>query len=299
MFSKFFPIRNLFLIIVFTVSLTGGCAVEAAKEKNIKKDGETGNIKSDVPITVNGAKTEPSKTTIKIEPNSPADTVRSFYKNLRGRKFRDAMFLTNLRPAIEGLTDAELKELQVDFEPLAAQVPAEIAINGEIISKNSATVTAKLPDNETDEIKLQEIKLRKENAVWMIITVDEKAESEVKKEGKNYFFALRLKTHHEEAKAMLERVNKAQLVYSLQNGGLYADAPTLIGKGFLPQDILTADTTGYNYQIQLSADRKKYAATATPAVYGKTGKLSFGYESDSKKTSALKSRDNKGQAIKM
>ena len=36
------------------------------------------------------------------------------------------MFLTNLRPAIESLTDAELKDLQVDFEPLAAQIPADV-----------------------------------------------------------------------------------------------------------------------------------------------------------------------------
>lgn len=296
MFSKFFQIRNLFFFAALTAVLTGGCAVEEAKEKNV---GKTGNIKSDAPITVNGVKTEPPPATIKIEPNSPADTVRAFYRNLRERKFREAMFLTNLRPAVEGLTDAEMKELQIDFEPLAAQVPAEIAINGEIISKDGATVTAKLPDNETGELKVQEIRLRRENAVWTLLTVDEKAEKEIKKEGGNYFSALRLKTHHEEAKAMLERVNKAQMIYALQNGGLYGDTTALIGKGFLPPDILTPASTGYIYQIELSADRRKYAATAAPAVYGKTGKLSFGFESDAKKTSVLKSRDNKGQAVKM
>lgn len=296
MFREFFQVVNFLFVVVLSISMFGGCAVEAAKEK---ESAAAGNPKTETPIIVKEPENQPSKTLIKIDPNSPADTVRIFYKNLRERKFREAMFLTNLRSAVEGLTDAEMQELNVDFESLAAQVPADIAINGEIVSKDSATVTAKLPDNETDELKLQEIKLRRENGVWVILTVDEKAEAEVKKEGRNYFFALRLKTHHEEAKAMLERVNKAQMVYSMQNGGLYADAPTLIGKGFLPKDFLTADTTGYNYQIQLAADRKKYAATATPAVYGKTGKLSFGFESDSKKTSALKSSDNKGQAIKM
>ncbi len=296
MSSKLFQIRNLFLLAFLAISLTGGCAVEAAKEK---KSVEAGNPKTEMPITAKESENQPSKTLIKIEANSPADTVRTFYKNLRERKFREAMFLTNLRPAVEGLTDTEMQELNVDFEPLAAQVPGDIAINGEIVSVDNATVTAKLPDNETSELKLQEIKLRRENGVWKILTIDETAEKEVRKEGKNYFFFLRLKTHHEEAKAMLERVNKAQMVYAMQNGGLYADAPTLIGKGFLPKDFLTADSTGYNYQLQLSADRKKYAATATPAVYGKTGKLSFGFESDSKKTSALKSQDNKGQAVKM
>lgn len=293
MSKNLFQFRSLLLLVVLAVA--GGCAVEAAKEKKI---GAPGNNPAEVPIIVN-SETSSSKSKIRIEPNSPADTVRAFYENLRERKFRDAMFLTNLRPAIEGLTDAELKELQVDFEPLAAQVPADVEINGEIISKQTATVTAKLPDNETSEIKLQEIKLKLKNNVWTILTVDEKAETEVKKEGKNYFFALRLKTHHEEAKAMLERVNKAQMVYAMQNGGLYADAPTLIGKGFLPKDISTADSTGYIYQIQVSFDRKKYTATATPAVYGKTGKLSFGFAADDKKTSRLKSQDTKGQEVKM
>jgi len=296
MFNQFFQVKNISFVVVLAVSFISGCAVEAAKEKNSVK---TGNPKTEMPITMKEPENQPSKTLIKIEADSPADTVRTFYKNLRERKFREAMFLTNLRPAVEGLTDAEMQELNVDFEPLAKQVPADIAINGEIVSKDSATVTAKLPDNETDELKLQELKLRKQNGVWTILTIEEKAEKEVRKEGKNYFFSLRLKTHHEEAKAMLERVNKAQLIYSMQNGGLFGDAQALIGKGFLPKDFLTADTTGYNYQIEISADRKKYTATATPAVYGKSGKLSFAFQSDDKKTSPLKSQDNKGQAIKM
>ena len=296
MSSNFFQFRNLFFFAALSIALTGCGAVESAKEKKV---GEPGNLPAEVPITVKDSPRQPSKKLIKIEPNSPADTVRTFYENLRERKFRDAMFLTNLRPAIEGMTDTEMSELKVDFEPLAAQVPAEIEINGEIISRNKATVTANLPDNTTDEIKLQEIKLRQENGTWIILTVDETAETEVKKEGAKYFSALRLKTHHEEAKAMLERVNKAQLIYSMQNGGLYGDAQALIAKGFLPQDFLTAATTGYNYEIQMSSDRKKYTATATPAVYGKTGKLSFGFVSDDKTTSSLKSRDTKGQTLKM
>ena len=59
--------------------------------------------------------------------------MRVFYKDLREKKFREAIFLTNLRPAIEGLTDNELKEFQVDFEAVAKNVPAEVEINGEII----------------------------------------------------------------------------------------------------------------------------------------------------------------------
>jgi hypothetical protein len=293
--KRLFYTRHFLFVFIFATALSGGCAVNAAKETPAAAK-ESTVAKTSAAIE---SKISSSKATIKIEPNSPADTVRVFYRHLRARNFREAMFLTNLRPAIEGLTDAELKELHVDFEPLAAQVPSDIEINGEIISKDRATVTAKLPDNDTDEMKLQEIKLRRENNVWIILTVDEQAEADVKREGVNYFTALRIKTHHEEAKAMLERVNKAQMVYATQNGGLYADAATLIDKGFLPKDFLTAETTGYNYQIQVSPDRKKYVAAATPAVYGKTGKLSFWFEANGNKTSTLKNKDGKGQALKM
>lgn len=296
MFSLFFQVKNLPLVVIFSISLFGGCTAEAAKEQ---KDGEQSINQLQEPTTSSTAKNESAKPTIKIEPNSPADSVRSFYGHLRERKFREAMFLTNLRPAIEGLTDAELKELQVDFEPLAAQVPTEIEINGEITTKEKATVTAKLPDNETDELKIQEINLRRENGVWIILTVEEKAESVVKKEGKNYFFALRVETHHKEAKAMLERVNKAQMVYAVKNNGLFTDAAGLVEQGFLPKDVLTAETTGYNYQIQLSPDRKKYTAAATPAVYGKTGKLTYWFEASGDKTSSLKNKDTKGQSFKL
>ncbi len=296
MSNLFFQVKNLALVTVFSISLLSGCTAEAARER---KDGEKVNDKSEVPTTINTAKNEPAKPTIKIEPNSPADSVRSFYGHLRERQFREAMFLTNLRPAIEGLTDGELKELQVDFEPLAAQVPTEIEINGEITTKEKATVTAKLPDNETDESKIQEINLRRENGVWIILTVDEKAESVVKKEGKNYFFALRVETHHKEAKAMLERVNKAQMIYAVKNGGLFTDAAALVEHEFLPKDILTAETTGYNFQIQLSPDKKKYTATATPAIYGKTGKLTYWFEASGDKTSSLKNKDTKGQTFKL
>ena len=294
--NRLFYTRHFLFVFIFATALSGGCAVNAAKDKPAA---EKQSSASKTSAAIIESKNLSSKATIKIEPNSPADTVRVFYRHLRARYFREAMFLTNLRPAIEGLTDAELKELHVDFEPLAAQVPPDIEINGEIISKDRATVTARLPDNDTDEMKLQEIKLRRENNVWIILTVDEQAEADVKKEGKNYFTALRIKTHHEEAKAMLERVNKAQMVYATQNGGLYADASVLIDKGFLPKDFLTAETTGYNYQIRVSPDRKKYVAAATPAVYGKTGKLSFWFEANGNKTSTLKNKDGKGQALKM
>ncbi len=295
MINNFLKIKSFSLALIFGVAMLSGCAVEAAKDN--PPNGEPAT-RTEI-AAPNEPKNQPSKATIKIEPNSPSDTVRVFYKSLHEKKFREALFLTNLRPAIEGLTDSELKEMEVDFEALAAQVPAEVEINGEITTGDKATVTAKLPDVDTEKIGIQEIKLRKENNVWIILTVDEAVEKEVKTEGKNYFFALRMKTHHEEAKAMLERVHKAQMVYAVQNQGLFGSMGELIDKGFLPKDIIASTTTGYNYEIQISDDKRKYTAIATPAVYGKTGKLTFQFAADGNKISSLKSEDNKGKSFKM
>jgi hypothetical protein len=280
----------------FSALLTSGCAVEAAKsgETDQMTAVETANLPAAVKIAAKTTK----GATIEIEQNSPADTVRVFYKNLREKKFREAMFLTNLRPAIEGLTDAELADLQVDFEPIARAIPAEIEINGEIISGSYATVTARLPNNDSKEIQIQEIRLRKTGDYWVILTVDEKAEDLINKEGNKYFFNLRLETHQAEAKAMIERIYKAQMVYALQNGGVYAEMATLIDGGLLPEDVLTADSTGYHYRLVLSPDKKKYHATAEPSVYGKNGKLSFLLELDDKKNPRLTSKDIQGQPMK-
>ena len=289
MFFRLFQLKTILLLTV----LSGACAVEAAKNRpdeaafqtvEATENAETKNISA-------GAR-------IAVAPDSPADTVRVFYKNLREKRFRDALFLTNLRPAIEGLTDAELKELQVDFEPIARQVPLEIEINGEIVSGEKATVTAKLPDNETDKLEMQQIRLRRENGFWVILTVDEQAEKAIKKEGRNYFSALRIETHHAEARQMLDRIAKAEMVFAVQNNGVYASLAQLVEQGLLPADAASAETTGYNYSVALGADRKNYVAAATPAVYGKTGKLSFRAEFDGVNNPRLTARDNGGEHLK-
>lgn len=289
MFFRLFQLKTILLLTV----LWSGCAVEAAR--NI--DGET-VAQPAAAAKIAATENISAGARIKITTDSPADTVRVFYKNLREKRFRDALFLTNLRPAIEGLTDDELKELQVDFEPIARQVPTEIEINGEIISGDKATVTAKLPDNETDKLELQQIRLRKENNFWMILTVEEEAEKAIKKEGKNYFFALRIETHHAEARQMLDRIAKAQMVFAVRNNDVYAEIGQLVESGLLPADAASAATTGYDYSIALGADRKTYVAAATPAVYGKTGKLSFLFEFDGKNNPRLTAKDNGGKQLK-
>lgn len=236
--------------------------------------------------------------TIDITAGGPADTVRAFYKHLREKRFRDALFLTNLRPAIESLNDIELKEFSLDFEAIAGQVPAEIEINGEIITGENATVTANLPNDDGDKKELQTIKLKKEGEFWIILTADEETAKTIRAEGKNYFFNLRIQTHEQEAKKMIDRIFKAQVANSLQNGGLYTDMQALIAAGLLPDDIKTSESTGYNYAIDIAADKKKYSATATPAVYKKSGVQSFLIVLDGKGRPVVSAKDNGGKALR-
>jgi len=275
------------LVLSISFFLSNGCSATVEETANA----EPASVITEAPAKYRGP-------TIEIKPNSPADTVRAFYTALREKRFREAIFLTNLRPAIEGLTDAELKEFQLDFEAIAKHVPPQIEINGEIVSGDSAVVTAKLPNEDLDKEEIQEIKLRKKGDVWVILTVDEAAEKRIKQEGKNYLPALRIETHQDEAREMLDRVAKAQMAFASQNQGLYGDMNALINAEFLPPDIRSSDSTGYNYGISVSADRKKYSASAVPAVYGKTGRLTFLVELDENSQAHLTSRDDGAKKTK-
>ncbi len=237
-----------------------------------------------------------SSSSIEITPNGPADTVRAFYALLRQKKFREAIFLTNLRPAFEGLTDTELKDFAVDFAALAGQIPAEIQINGEVVSGENANVTANLPGDD-GELKLQTINLRKSGDVWIIQTTDDETAKKIAKEGKQYFYNLRIETHESEAQKMLERVSKAQFMHSLKNNGAIGDMETLVAGGFLPDDAKTSESTGYNYAVVLSPDKKTYYATATPAEYGKSGRQSFILKLDAKGRARVSGKDVGGKPL--
>jgi len=239
----------------------------------------------------------PSGPSIEIKANSPADTVKSFYERLRANQFIAALKLTNLRPAVEGLTAEEIKDLGVDFGELAQSVPPQMPINGEIVSGNDATVTMKMPNEKDGKLETNEIQLRKEGDRWIMLVADAEGEKMIRKEGKNYFFSLRMEVHHREAQAMLQRINKAQGIYALQNGGKFADLETLTSKGYVPADALSSETTGYNYKVALAFDKSTYTVHATPAVYGKTGKLSFASKIRRGKDPELLSRDNKGKTL--
>ncbi len=285
---------------IFILTFFIGCSTNAKSET--KSTETTSEIKENDLTSKTTAKSEdknnvPQGAMIEIKENSPADTVKVFYERLRRKQFRDAIILSNLRPAVEGLTEDELNELGVDFEYLAQSVPENLPINGEVISGDKATVMVKLEDENDPTIKVQEVKLRRENDNWIVLVADEEGERRVKKEGKNYFFSLRMDVHHKEAKNMLTRINKAQMVYRMKNGGRFADLQTLVEKGYVPQDALGSITTGYKYDIALKENNMLYTALATPAEYGKTGKLSFAYKITRDKHPELIAKDLRGESL--
>lgn len=296
-FPAKYSLKTALSSLVLSSVIWGGCSVAAKNAENapVQKNSQiekTTVAAPEMKTAVRGAR-------IKISPGSPADAIRQFYKHLREKRFREAVMMTNMRPAVEGLTDAEMNDLSGDFEAIARSVPEVLEINGEIVAGESATVTAKMPDEETGNLELKEFKLRRESEAWTILWLDEVTEKTVKKAGKNYLFALKMETHQIEAQKMMERIARSQMVYALQNNGQYADMKTLIDAAVLPADVQTPASTGYVYAIKPSPDGRKFMASAEPAVYGKTGKLSFLLDMQGKDGKPrLRAEDNKGQPLK-
>ena len=203
---------------------------------------------------------------------SPSDTVRSFYKTMREKKFREAFAMSIYRPAIDPLSPAEFEDLRPDFERMASAIPEQVNITGEQISGDIATVFLKVKDDANKD-QAEPITLIKVGGNWIV--GDNNNQDIVKKAGKDFFFNARINTHHDEVQALLVRISLAQLVYSQQHAGKFGDLAALILAGLIPKDLEGTDTTGYRFRVTASQDGKAWNAAAEPAQYGRTGKLSF------------------------
>jgi hypothetical protein len=97
----------------------------------------------------------------------------------------------------------------------------------------------------------------------------------VKKAGTKYFFEARINAHHSDVQDMLTRITVWQVAYSQGHNGQFGNMSELIAAGYIPKDLEGTDSTGYRFQVVRSADGKSWYATAEPAQYGRTGRLSF------------------------
>ncbi len=213
-----------------------------------------------------------SPTVARTLQGSPSDAVREFYKLMREKKFREAFALSIYQPAIEGLKPAEFDDLRPDFERLATAIPLKVDISGEQISGETATVFVKVKDDDKKE-QAEPVTLIRADGKWIV--GDRDNQEIVKKAGTAFFFNARIDTHHTDVQDMLQRISLAQLVYSQQHAGKFGDMPALILAGLIPKDLEGTDTTGYRFRITVSPDGKSWTASAEPAQYGRTGRLSF------------------------
>jgi len=207
---------------------------------------------------------------------SPTETMRQFYQMLREKKFREAFVMSIYRPAIEGLSPQELEDLRPDFEKMAVavseKIPAKVDISGEQISGDMATVFVKVLDADGKE-KVEPASLIKVDNAWIV--GDKENLDLVKKAGKQFFFEARINAHHSDVQDMLTRITLAQVAYSQTHNGQFGNTAELIAAGLIPKDIEGTDSTGYRFQVTRSADSKTWYATAEPAQYGRSGRLSF------------------------
>lgn len=209
-------------------------------------------------------------------PLSPTETTRQFYQMLREKKFREAFLMSIYRSAIEALSAQELEELRPDFEKMAIaiseKIPAKIDVSGEQISGDAATVFVKVLDPDGKE-KIEPASLIKIDNTWIV--GDKENLELVKKAGKQFFFEARINAHHNDVQDLLTRISLGQVLYSQNHNGQFGNMAELVAAGVVPKDIEGIESTGYRFQINRSADGKSWYATAEPAQYGRSGRLSF------------------------
>jgi hypothetical protein len=214
--------------------------------------------------------------TIPQTPRTPTETMREFYRMMREKKYREAFGISIYRQAIEGLSTQEYEELRPDFDRMAMavseRIPQKVDITGEQISGDAATVFVKVVDADGKE-KIEPASLIKIDNSWIV--GDRENLELVRKEGKKFFFEARINAHHSDVQDMLTRITLAQVAYAQGHNGLFGNMAELIAAGYIPKDLEGVESTGYRFQVVRPADGKSWYATAEPAQYGRTGRLSF------------------------
>ena len=203
------------------------------------------------------------------KPESPTRTVMNFYRALREKRYVEGFRQSIYRVAIEGLSAAELQDLEPDFARTFTAIPEKIEPRGEQINSDTALVFLKFEGAE----QLEQVALVKIGDEWIVGDKDSLAA--VNSQGRSFFFNARMLVNEGEAFEMLQRIVGAEVIYSGKFEGRHATLQELIKLNGVPQDIEDSQTSGYRFTLAIAENKKSFFATASPTAYGKTGRLSF------------------------
>ena len=199
---------------------------------------------------------------------SPSETVISFYRALKEKRYVEGFRHSVYRSAVVGLTAAELQDLELDFARTFSAIPDKIEPTGEQITGETATVSLKFGGKGDP----QPVGLVRLGSEWLV--GDQETLTLVNAQGRAFFFNARMLNNEAEATEMLQAIVGAEILYS-RKFAKNASLAELIRMGGVPKDIEDGETSGYKFTLTVSADAKSFFATASPVIYGKTGKLSF------------------------
>jgi hypothetical protein len=203
------------------------------------------------------------------KPDSPTRTVMNFYRALREKRYVEGFRQSIYRVAIEGLSAAELQDLEPDFARTFTAIPEKIEPRGEQINSDTALVFLKFEGAE----QLEQVALVKIGDEWIVGDKDSLAA--VNSQGRSFFFNARMLVNEGEAFEMLQRIVGAEVIYSGKFEGRHATLQELIRLNGVPQDIEDGQTSGYRFTLAIAENKKSFFATASPTAYGETGRLSF------------------------
>jgi len=215
---------------------------------------------------------------------TPTQTAIDFYRALREKRYADGFRLSVYRGAIEGLSEADFKELEPEFARTFAAIPEKIESRAEKIDGDTAMVFLKFDGIEQP----QSVTLIRIGAQWLV--GERETLKMVQSQGAAFFFNARMAVGHDEVAELLNRIIGSELIYSEHKQGLCASLEELIKLEALPADVQTGDVSGYHISVTLSADKKSFFVTAEPVRYGKSGRLSFYGDAN-----GLRAEDAKGR----
>ena len=215
-------------------------------------------------IFITSAATTPAQTRL-----TPTQTALEFYRALREKRYADGFRLSVYKGAVDGLSEADFKELEPEFARTFSAIPEKIEPRAEKADGDSAVVFLKFDGIDQP----QNVTMIRVGGQWLV--GERETLKTVQSQGTAFFFNARMAVSQDEIADVLNRIISSELIYAEHKQGLYASLEELIKLEALPADVQNTDVSGYHLSVTLSADKKSFFVNAEPSRYGRSGKLSF------------------------